>query len=489
MTRSLAPPRSDPLPGVRVMARRSDGQTATSVLQPGSTLTVGSSRNCGLPLEGDTVAPIQCLLRLADGQVWVQQWYSSRGTLVNGQPVADITPVSAGDEIRVGEYTIRWENMGCPDGPRSQGEATGSHAAFEPPAPPERPARRGSPLASTRSEALPPVSPRDRLAAAGSRDVPDPVRGPFGASGITPGPAALALPAGPAESACVDQEILELLRGEVEHLQEEIALRDQQLAELQALVEEGRGDTCSTDRALEEGGSADARVEELLQELARSDDRIAQLEETLRWTEEASSAEKEERRQLESWVGDIERRVGQREAEWKAEQELMRERLALALTERDALQGRLRSRLAETPAPAGRDPEVDRWREKHAELLQQLQELERQRDRLSEQLQESERQRAAAVAAQADTEATLREEHVRLARERAVLARQQAELASARAELERLSQLQHPRGDNIDSRLRMFREHLREIHDREQQARSERGLAARIAGMWRRLEG
>ena len=94
--------------------------------------------------------------------------------------------------------------------------------------------------------------------------------------------------------------------------------------------------------------------------------------------------------------------------------------------------------------------------------------------------------------AQVDTQATLREQHVQLARERAVLARQQAELASMRADLERSSKAPDRRGDNIDSRVRVFREHLREIHDREQQeqqGRSERGLAARIAQIWRRLEG
>ncbi len=59
--------------------------------------------------------------------------------------------------------------------------------------------------------------------------------------------------------------------------------------------------------------SADERtngmIEELTEELSRTDERIANLEELLMIAEEASLAEQEERRQIESWLGEVEVRV------------------------------------------------------------------------------------------------------------------------------------------------------------------------------------
>jgi len=124
----------------------------------------------------------------------------------------------------------------------------------------------------------------------------------------------------------LQQETIDQLRAEVAHLQQELALREQQWAEGQNLLAQAKEETAAPTGDSEDTARLVARMESLLDELDQADQRAAQLEGLLRRAEEAAEAEREERRHLESWMGDIECRVGQREAEWHAERELLRQR-------------------------------------------------------------------------------------------------------------------------------------------------------------------
>ena len=123
----------------------------------------------------------------------------------------------------------------------------------------------------------------------------------------------------------MEDEATELLRAEIRELQCELAERDAQLNEFLNVPTDAGFASNDLDESTDESALAN-RLEELLDELTKSDERSALLEEMLRASEEATAEEQEERRQLDSWVGDIEQRVSQRESEWQAEIDRHQER-------------------------------------------------------------------------------------------------------------------------------------------------------------------
>jgi chromosome segregation ATPase len=224
------------------------------------------------------------------------------------------------------------------------------------------------------------------------------------------------------------------------------------------------------------------RLEQLLDELQQSDGRIAALEQLLQASEESTRAEQEERRQLEAWVTDIETRIVEREADWSAEKNVLRSRLQEVTEERAQLSERLKH-TAESRSRSGPDPAMlEHLRAENARLQHALHETQNERTRLTEQIGEQQDQLDQAT----QSETALRQERLAVAQERASITRERAELAAMKSELE-YEPPTRPTCE-IDDRVRVFREHLREIHNTERQERTEHSLTARVARIWKRLE-
>jgi pSer/pThr/pTyr-binding forkhead associated (FHA) protein len=440
-------------------------------LESEATLTIGANRSCGIPLEGPGVAPIHCVLRFSDGELWVQDWYSSDGTFVDGQRVSEETVLPPGSLLTVGPYTISWE------APRSANEAESAKA---------NPSIEAAFDAPQTDSLLPAVSDSQQTTYVTEKKMDGPVLAEdFGDPDVAGdrGGAPLLL-----DEMEADPHTMEMLRAEMEQLQWDLADRDQQLEELRAQLSAQDGTFAEEPPASDVDAALVTRLEELLDELDRSDQRIGQLEESLRCADEATQAAREERRHIDEWVNDIERRLREREEEQQAEHEVLQQRLAETISDRDDLEERLR-RYAAKPATADvSKQELDRLGQKNAELQKQVECLRDERNQLSEKLEElSNAGRAEDI--EARIQVATREEQVRIAQEKALLARQQADLTAMRSELDHLTQGPGRDACDIDNRMRAFREHLREIHDEEQRQRSERGLATRLSALWRRLDG
>ncbi len=266
------------------------------------------------------------------------------------------------------------------------------------------------------------------------------------------------------------EEMIDLLRSEVTQLQTEVTQRDARIQELSAELG-GAGDGPGVVSEDEVTGLC-ARLEDLLAELEQKDHELSALQSHLRVAEEATDAEQEERRQLESWLSEIEERISQRDAEWEASLSSLQSRLAQAQDER---------REAETSAGAASgDPRVEALqrvvstlREEKDQLLGEL-EAEREKVRHLERELEDERNSES------------RRESVEMCQERAELARQRFELEKLKRELEEQRAV-----EGSDLRIKALRDHLKEVHTKEEREREERyqkSLAGRVARLWNRLD-
>jgi len=284
-----------------------------------------------------------------------------------------------------------------------------------------------------------------------------------------------------AEPDAFELDTIELLKAEIERLQTELVDRE--------ISSENRNEVFygSTDPATaEECEKLLGRLDDLLAELDQSDQRIAILEDLLRASEEATAAEREERRQLEAWVGDIEQRISDRESGWKAEIELLRRRLKEATEQRSHIDQSLASPEGQSGNDGHARAEIEGWRLRAAELQQQLADADRERLALNQKLQ----QQAANLGQTSQLDQELREERVKMAQERAEMARQRADLISLKAQLDQQSKSVETPKLEVENRMRAFRQHLREIHDQEQteQPSEPTTLSSRIAQLWKKLE-
>src|SRR5262245_11043947 len=109
----------------------------------------------------------------------------------------------------------------------------------------------------------------------------------------------------------IRQETVDLLRAEISQLEQELADRDAKITELTETLSAGGSTAETPDESQPDTLALVARLEQLLDELDRKDQREASLQELLRAAEDANEAEHEERAQIESWLAEIERRVGE----------------------------------------------------------------------------------------------------------------------------------------------------------------------------------
>lgn len=458
---------------LQVVVSGPGGWTTSRALQANDTITVGSKAGCGLRLEGQSISPIHCLLQTVNGALFIQDWCSSTGTLLNGVAVSEATPVALDAEIRLGDFRIACR----PQSRIAEPEDQLPTSEWLPPDVAADPSSHADAWWSVERAGDADSGDADsRDVDSGDVDSGDAEFDRWDAS-----PESWAGEAGGCTRS-MDEETIDLLKYEIELLQHEVAQRDHRISEFEQQNMAAQTAEAAAPESPAEIARLATRLEELLDELDRSDSRITQLQELLRCSEEATQAERNERKQLEAWVVDIEQRIGQRESEWAAE--------------RDALERGLKD-LATQPAtwPAAASSSDASRDMRDSEQLRELERLRADNRALQEKLEElrkdpAEQSNNAISPAETSFPAALREEQIRMAQERAALARQQAELANARAELQRLADLRQREECLGDARLRAFRDHLREIHVQEQQQKpADRSLGARLAQIWHRLEG
>lgn len=287
----------------------------------------------------------------------------------------------------------------------------------------------------------------------------------------------------------VDAEIVQLLKSEIEDLRIQVAERDEQLAELSGLPFPSDGDslhdqTSNSDNG--EFGSVDLvqRVDDLLAELEEHDERVATLQELLQVSEIQNQAEREERNCLEQWLTEIEKRIGDRDAEWQAEQDSLRERLASVSQERDKTQQQLHTAaqryggVDESEIIA--DETVKTLQHQNAKLQSDLEEARKQ---LSQSTKHAER-------LENEEPAELQQMRAELAKEKAAVSRLRFQLSE---KLQDITDIPDPK-DQPDRefayKLQTLRQHLREIHEEEKVKREEKGesLLGRISGLWKRVD-
>ncbi len=459
-----------------VIAESGQGQRLTAELEPGKNLFVGSSDHCGLQLSGDDISSLQCLITLEGTTVSIQDWASKSGTHVNGEPIAVKTDLSPRDKVCVGGYRIRFQAQSAALRPTAPPNDVPSNEAPSNDVPSHDTPSRDAPSSDARPLAVPTINiePSERVSrtlpeakAEVSEEIPRVDAAPFGFDDDL------------FEAESFDQETVQLLRAEIEDLQAALAQRDEQIESLLASPESAPTEQ-PADELEQQSEAMLQRLQDLLDEAECHDERVALLEEQLQTAEEAHQAEQEERTQLETWVGDIERRIGEREEEWKAESDALRQQVEQAREERDRVQHQLRDAASQGTAPDAYQETLDRLQAQNGTLQQELDAAGKEIASLQQRLERAENR----------DEETLRDERAAVARDRAEVARLRHELQRQLAQSQALPEAKEQPDREFSDRLKALREHLKEIHQEEQVEREQRGspLASRISRLWKRLE-
>ncbi|MEM9939988.1 MAG: FHA domain-containing protein [Planctomycetota bacterium] len=271
----------------------------------------------------------------------------------------------------------------------------------------------------------------------------------------------------PESTLSTDSPNEKLLKAEIEQLRFELADRDELIRSLQTKPASRNHEFEEAEQTLKLVG----RLEELLEELETSDERIRSLEELLRLSEQANAAEKEERKQLNVWVHEIEDRIATRESESKAEIERLTELLRQSRSEVKHSEDQFTHLIAsQQQTDSGISTEANQL---IRECRDQIQELKSQLDDANQENADLRKNAISGNIEEFQTEnIELKEQLARLEVESA---REKAELARKHAEIERLTNdldeklITAKKINQGDSRIQAMRQHLREIHEEEQQ--------------------
>ncbi len=463
------------------------GMISKYPLQPGRSVVMGSSPHCGIQISGKDVASMHCLIDLNEGVLGIQDWASPTGTLVNGTAITSRMTICENDQVKIGSVTISIRRTGN-SYPKSEPQSTLSIeqdlSNCSEPNPPcetdvdfEDTNRVELDVAATTSDShslgAPEQDSPDQQSAADVYDWSSGLDDPADAQTAgEPWNAADDLDQ-------YDVETVELLKAEIDDLRSMLAERDSQVDELSRST--AFDDAEFHDEHPDQNSPAlQRRVDELIAEASEYDERVQILQDLLQATELKNQAEGEERLALEAWVGEIEHRIAQRETEWKAEIESVREQLASTETERNQLQHKLAEVASLFGAKRVYRETLDKLQTQNATLHQQLEEARKQAAKLKQQLKNAQ-----------DRESdVIQQERAVIAKERASVSRMQFELSRKLSEFEQPIEPKDAADHAIDLRVRALRSHLREIHEQEKRNRDERGesLFARISGMWKKMD-
>ncbi len=282
------------------------------------------------------------------------------------------------------------------------------------------------------------------------------------------------------------QDTVGLLQEEIARLEEELRMRIEAAEAQSAAVSEA---------SPPENSATEARNRELTAELACRDETIDLLWEQVLRFEEAEAAARAEWDQLHEWVVELENRVENQSTAPEALQEALEEhqrraealRLELSLERKawDAHRRRLEAEVAELKGRAsGIDHEHSALEPDHVALAKA--EAFREQLEAAQQALEAAHQELQAVR---DEQQRERKEHeAELAAQRRLRARETLpaeKQAPGPIPVEGQGQEQ---AQNLspDQRIRALREHLREIHRREEEERKNRQLSSRLSRLWRR---
>lgn len=516
-------------------------------LQEGRSVFIGAGDSCGIKISGNDVAEIHCLVDVDGEDLSIQDWASNAGTRVNGQSIDDKTSIKEGDQIQLGSVLLvvgshaASSTTEAPSREKPREDSVGmehvgveneSHQSEGVETPPEEtrpvvvppPMGRLSDNLNDLPESIVPNAPVEpelleefdaaaviaEAEAAESRAIESHVETVAELCDEAADKASCS-DSYPSESQWdgidqsssvaddfdwdpseldegqVDAEIVQLLKSEIEDLRIQVAERDEQLAELSGLESVGEVRCSSPAAAIgNEFESVDLvqRVDHLLGELAEHDERVSTLQELLQTAEVQNQAEREERNCLENWVGEIEQRIGEKESEWQAEQDSLRDRLTSACGERDQVQQQLHAAAQRYGNVSDKEPIND-------EVLQNLQ---KQNAELQSEVETSRRQLAAQAKQlerlQNEEPESLQEMRAELAQEKASVSRLRFQLSQ---QLQDISEIPEPK-DQPDRefayKLQTLREHLREIHEEEKVQKDQKGdsLLGRISNLWKRVD-
>lgn len=468
----------NPPTAIELIAWHANGSVQSIALEANQALLVGKSSNCGLRLRGHDLSDIHCRIGFDGGQLWVQDWMSATGTKVNGEPVTSKVQVGHGAIVEVGSYKIQL----------AKSKDVVSNAIHETPSGtkfPTVPVDKKSSPGDVRQHTEP-VSPvalhakQEHKTALSDVNRVSPARPQM--SGATTDShstnsscqtikalnSAVDFPAG--DEDVYDRETVELLQAEIEDLRAALAQRD--------------AERCCTDntpdhfaRETEDSSDASQRIRELADEANRADERVMLLEEMLHAAEDANRAEVEERAQLEAWAGDIEQRISQREQEYTAELEVLRERL----DQDDQRFSLLQRELKQTASSE------DSVNQRYEETVESLQQENRQlQDFLIEAQREIRLLQQKLANVTETTGVELREERAKIAKEHAEMSRLKFEYAQKIKELDEGL----PKPNESDPRLQILQEHrqcLREISRQKIREQEQYPVASRLKSLWNRV--
>jgi hypothetical protein len=459
-----------------LVATNQFGSTHRYELQPDQGVFVGSSANCGLQLQGDGLAGIQCHFTMEEGKLWIQEWMSAEGTRVNGQPITDKHQLHLGDLIQLGQHQIAVSDSRSAPGP----------IAGQPKQIPQDPTQQTDPQTESAQRA------DDSGCLPASTEIPRDIAdgGRLGSEGAAPETAVAETGDSNAsvsmdleddlfdfggdfeEEETYDRETIALMRAEIEDLQAALAQRDAERFD----------DSCEHPsdprHAADESDEVLARMQELVDEANRSDERVAVLEEMLHASEDANRSEQEERHHLEAWVGNIEKRIGRREEEHLAEVEAFKQRLEESSVQIHRLQQQLRQAAHGGNAPQQYEQTLENLQKSNQQLQEQLAESQKRQASLEQRLEQ----------ASEEQERALGEERARIAKEQAKLSRMRYELSSKLTDIEELPKPDNQADKETAHRIQTLRQHLREIHEQEKKEEKEASLATRLSKLWKRVE-
>ncbi|OUT61370.1 MAG: hypothetical protein CBB71_05390 [Rhodopirellula sp. TMED11] len=280
----------------------------------------------------------------------------------------------------------------------------------------------------------------------------------------------------------VAPEVVELLKAEIEDLQAQLAERDLELADFAGLDSPTSATAHSLVDANDQNPELEARVEELLAELAEHDERVSTLQQLLEASEMQIQNQQAERDSLETWVGEIEQRIAGRENEWQAEMDALKTRLEQTTEERDLLERRLVTAAqrigTDAPDTAATDKAVEQLQRKNRSLQSDLDESQKRCATLSRQMER----------AKSESEEKLQAAIAEVAQEKAELSRKQVEMQKQIHAIDQPSESKDVSDREFAHKLQTLREHLREIHEEEQEKSRGDSLFQRISGLWKRVD-
>ncbi|MCP4786509.1 MAG: FHA domain-containing protein [Fuerstiella sp.] len=431
-------------------------------IHDGERLLLGSDESSDVRLLENDVAASHCLISAESGRVTVRDCYSQAGTFVDGSRISEIQ-LTGNAEVRIGTAVIlvTLANRRTPaadgeDNTASVSEVNGRGDTQQ--LPPE--------VDQTEDEATHKLNPDASLETMSDLQLQlDQARAEIEVLHNRLATAATLTPASASDP--YQEEMLELLRAEVMDLQ--AALAEQHQTDANPDSERSNQPNYDDVLAKDEAEKLVNRLEGLLSELQERDEQVATLTELLGAAEEASRAERDERSQLDAWLHDIEERFGCREQEWQSQREKLQNDVQTMAAERDRAEAAINADCSSTKLEAAQNVLTALRDTAESQRLQLL-----ESDQLVAQLR-----REVELAGRAQPH----EELVQLAEERAEITRQRQELDAARHEESR------PRPNEATLKLQVLREHLKEIHQQEQQEKEERKLSSRIARLWSRIDG